>query len=1417
MFAGVFKEVEVDKKGQPLPKELTWAGGRKLISSPDAFIALLNEFKNAIDNGKVPAQNFANIQSILEKDYFNVDEMNKKSVAAGGVCSYILNINDYYSVYSQVDPLRKEVAEFEAKLAEANEKNEVAQATVQKLNEELSILIKQSDEAQKKKKAEEDKLRDCENKLSLATRLINALASENDRWAQSIENFTRELILIPGDVLLASSFVSYVGVFTKKYRDILINNKFLTFLQSRGVPMSSPPNPLNVLTTAAQVAVWNQQHLPADQVSIENGAILVNSERWPLMIDPQLQGITWIREKEKANKLEVIRMNTPKKDLIFDRTMSQGCTLMIENMGESIEASIAPAVFRQFFVRNNSKFCRLGDSEIGVNARFRLILHTKLSNPHYPPEIQAECTLINFTVTEQGLEDQLLNIVVGKERPDLAKKRRELIESQNRFKIELDRLERNLLTSLTESKGDILENVELIEGLEETKRVSLDIEKKVEVAKVTEQLLTEASENYRPVAHRGSLLFFLLTDLSKLHTFYMYSLEAFITVVYRAMNYKEGQEEENSPPQPPPTQNEKPSTPAASVPAVGDAASGEGEITAENAEVQDEANADAAEDDVDEDAEDNDEDGSDAGVEKLSGKALVDRVKYLINIISIFVFNYCRRGLFDKHKIIVAAMLCFRVLQDEGVLSAAEVSQLISGKGTLDGNAPDACKNWGMTDAMWRIIRSLEVLPKFKIGNVTLSQSLTDDSSSWRRWYQMEKAEASDLPRAYKGIDPFYHMLLLRALRPDRLTYALRDYVQNNLGEEYIVQEPFEMYKTYLETDSKIPIFFVLFPGVDPTPLVENCAKSVGCTAANGKFVNISMGQGQEKIASNALQEAGKNGGWVMLQNVHLMETWLKREFEPELEIVAETAHPDFRCVITSEPPPMASTQIVPESILQKCVKVADEAPQDLKANFQRAFSKFSPSFFESCTKKAEFKTLIFALCFFHAVILGRKKFGSWGWSRMYSFNDGDLTICGDVLKNYLEASEHVPYEDLRYIFGEIMYGGHITDAWDRRTNNVYLEEIVVPGVLSGESIIPNKASQFRAPDITKNYSYDVYMKQVRSIPAENPTMFGLHPNAEIGYLTQQSEFVFSSIQEIAGGSGAGGGGNREAEVKKILEGFLARLPANFDLLAIKEKVRANNTITNPYVIVSLQEAERMNSLLSEIRISLEELRMGLLGQLNISEAMERLSNSLFLARVPENWADIAYASKKALNLWFDDLLLRQQQIDKWTDKPESLPSLWVAGLFNPMSYLTAIMQVTARSEGKALDHMALCWRVTPYKQPIELPAKNSPAFLGSGFTVGEFVHGIFLEGASWEDGKSGTEGNLQDSRPKELHPALPVINVYSLAEKDLSWDCMYHCPVYVTSARGATYVTTANLRMNMDDTESKWVMAGVAALLSDD
>ena len=224
---------------------------------------------------------------------------------------------------------------------------------------------------------------------------------------------------------------------------------------------------------------------------------------------------------------------------------------------------------------------------------------------------------------------------------------------------------------------------------------------------------------------------------------------------------------------------------------------------------------------------------------------------------------------------------------------------------------------------------------------------MENEALQWKKWYGDAQAESCDLPRAYAGLPLFQRLLLLRTMRPDRLTGALTEYVREALGEAYIEQPVFSFDATYEETSPETPMFFVLFPGENPTPLVEDYGAKIGKTSKDGTFTNISMGQGQEKIAEDCLADSAKNGKWIMIQNVHLMITWMK-SFERRLEVaLADDCHADFRCFISSEPPALPTMEIIPESILQNSLKVANEAPTDLKSNIRRAMSKFDEEYYE--------------------------------------------------------------------------------------------------------------------------------------------------------------------------------------------------------------------------------------------------------------------------------------------------------------------------------------------------------------------------------------------------------------------------------------------------------------------------------------
>lgn len=155
----------------------------------------------------------------------------------------------------------------------------------------------------------------------------------------------------------------------------------------------------------------------------------------PRHLTSPTQGITWLKQKEASRNLQILRFG--QKDILrrLQQAMEGGFSVIIENMGEAIDPVVLPVVIRAFSRRGSRNVILLGDDEVTQHPDFRLFLHTKLANPHYPPEVQAETTMVNFMVTPAGLEDQLLSVVIKTERPDLAAHKAALLQQQNQFKV----------------------------------------------------------------------------------------------------------------------------------------------------------------------------------------------------------------------------------------------------------------------------------------------------------------------------------------------------------------------------------------------------------------------------------------------------------------------------------------------------------------------------------------------------------------------------------------------------------------------------------------------------------------------------------------------------------------------------------------------------------------------------------------------------------------------------------------------------------------------------------------------------------------------------------------------------------------------------------------------------------------------
>ena len=157
----------------------------------------------------------------------------------------------------------------------------------------------------------------------------------------------------------------------------------------------------------------------------------------------------------------------------------------------------------------------------------------------------------------------------------------------------------------------------------------------------------------------------------------------------------------------------------------------------------------------------------------------------------------------------------------------------------------------------------------------------------------------------------------------------------------------------------------------------------------------------------------------------------------------------------------------------------------------------------------------------------------------------------------------------------------------------------------------------------------------------------------------------------------------------------------------------------------------------------------------------------------------------------------------EWTAELKTPISVWISGLFNPMAYVTAILQTTARKNDLPLDQMEV-W--------TDITTTMDSSTLSEHPETGMYIHGCCMEGARWDSKK----GCVAESAPKELHPPMPVINVQGMVYENIDKSGIFECPVYITTMRGATFTFVATLKRGQEPV-NKWVLAGVAIMMSDD
>ncbi|BFZ17590.1 hypothetical protein BsWGS_20629 [Bradybaena similaris] len=1307
VMLGIKSERKPDASGSGKMVEDFWGPSMKLLGD----LKFLDRLKTYDKDNIAPPIIKRIREKYIANPEFDPTLIRNASTACEGLCRWVRAMDIYDKVCRIVAPKKAKLAEAEGELSTQMVKLNAKRAQLQAVTDKLQALNDEFEVMTQKKKDLEDNIDLCSKKLDRAEKLIGGLGGEKDRWTEAAHSLGELYVNITGDVLISSGVVAYQGAFTVDFRQMM-TKEWHEQCVKRKIPCSKVFSLNATLGEPVQIRAWNIAGLPVDAFSVDNGIIVAKSRRWPLMIDPQGQANKWIKNMEKGNKLSIIKLSDTNYMRILENCIQFGTPLLLENVAEELDPILEPVLQKLTYKQQGVDYIKLGDSVVEYSQDFKMYITTVLRNPHYLPEISVKVCLLNFMITPQGLQDQLLGIVAAKEKPDLEEKKNQLILESAANKKQLKEIEDKILEVLSSSQGNILEDETAIKVLSSSKVLSEEISAKQEIAMATEQEIDETRNGYRPVAVHSSILFFCISDMANIEPMYQYSLTWFINLYLQSI------------------------------------------------------------------------------INSTPSDHLQDRIINLNEHFTHSIYNNVCRSLFEKDKLLFSFLLCIGIMKGQGKIDENVWRFLLTGGVALENVLPNPAPAW-LSDKAWAEIVRASNLPNLK----GLKDHVAADPNLWKNYYDSATPQTYNLPPPWENLSSFDVMVVLRCFRPDKMVPAVQNFIVEKMGQMYVEPPTFDLPGSFADSNCCAPLIFVLSPGADPMMALLKFGEDRGY---KGNMVQtISLGQGQGPIAAKMIDKAISDGSWVVLQNCHLATSWMSAlEKICEEVIIPESTNEDFRLWLTSYP-----SENFPVSVLQNGVKMTNEPPKGLRANLLRSFLNdpiSDPNFWDGCNKPKKWHKMLFGLCFFHALVQERRKFGPLGWNIPYEFNESDLRISMRQMQMFLNDYEELPLPALTYLTGECNYGGRVTDDKDRRLLNSLLSIFYCEPIVYNDKYKFSPSKIYYAPP---EGPYQSYLDYLRTLPLiATPEVFGLHDNADITKDNKETQQLFDSILLTLPRQSGGGGQTSGEAMQKLASDILNKLPKNFNIEYIMQKYpviyeESMNTVLR-------QELIRFNSLISVVRTTLVNMQKAIKGLVLMSAELEDVFNSMLVGKVPAAWASKSYPSLKPLGSYVTDLLARLKFFQDWIDNGAP-SSFWVSGFYFTQSFLTGVSQNYARKTTTPIDLVGFEFEVladNPSTKPDD----------------GAYVYGLFLEGAKWDRDKMV----LGESAPKILFDLFPSIWLKPNSFDKFKIIQSYTCPVYKTSARRGTLSTTGHstnfvmyIQMPSDKSERHWINRGVAAL----
>ncbi|KAI9679439.1 MAG: hypothetical protein M1817_005461 [Caeruleum heppii] len=464
----------------------------------------------------------------LSKEEFTYERVNRASKACGPLVQWVEAQVNYSEILDRVGPLRDEVDQLEERALQTKAEAQAVDNTINSLEESIATYKTEYASLISETQAIKAEISGVQFKVDRSVKLLDSLSSERTRWEGGSKSFETQVGTLVGDVLVAAAFLAYSGLYDQQYRKGMTDD-WLHQLALSGIRYKEHNPVTEYLSSADERLKWQEHSLPVDDLCTENAIILKRFNRYPLIIDPSGRVAEFLQKENKERRLTVTSFLDDSFVKQLESSLRFGNPILIQD-AEHLDPVLNHVLNKEYQRTGGRVLIQLGKQEIDFSPAFKVYLSTRDPSASFPPDICSRTTFVNFTVTQSSLQTQSLNKVLKFERPDVDRRRSNLIKLQGEFKVHLRQLERSLLQALNESQGNILDDDKVVETLETLKKEAAAISRKMSE---TEGVMTEVERitlQYNIIARSCSAIFAVLEQLYHINHFYQFSLQYFVDI-----------------------------------------------------------------------------------------------------------------------------------------------------------------------------------------------------------------------------------------------------------------------------------------------------------------------------------------------------------------------------------------------------------------------------------------------------------------------------------------------------------------------------------------------------------------------------------------------------------------------------------------------------------------------------------------------------------------------------------------------------------------------------------------------------------------------------------------------------------------------------------------------------------------------